>query len=109
MVLGRLLELSRRGRGLRADEVADAAGVALTDVMALEGGVAATVNAEVVVKLADTLQIPRAIVLHLAGLLPESSVKLEEAALRFAARSMPVDPISAGERDALDELLRAAT
>jgi len=107
IAFGTLVELWRRSRGWDAARLAEEAGVAPREVLEIERHPEAEPEPRAVHKLARVLDLPAAVLLELAGLGTLATPSLREEAVRFAARSAPVAPLSPEERDALESFLAA--
>lgn len=105
-VLGRLIEFSRRARGLSVERLADEADVDLGELVALEREEDVRATPRTVYKLAKLLGVSTGKLMVLAGLADAEDTTLKEAALRFAARSEPTAQLSKGEREALEEFVK---
>lgn len=101
---GRFVEFARRAQGLSVERLAEAAGVDLAEVLAVESRDAVP-RAEVVLRLAQVVQIPGERLLELAGLASPHQ-EVSEAAARFAVSARTTAPLSPSEREAFDELLK---
>jgi transcriptional regulator with XRE-family HTH domain len=102
----RLIELRRRERGLSLETLAAKADVDLAAVLAIEQDIDVVPEPRIVLQLAQVLDLPPQRLLQLSGLSQSQDASLEKAAVRFAARSQPVDELSAQEHDALNELVK---
>jgi len=103
---GRLVELRRRERGLTVESLASKADLELADLVAIEDCTTAVPEPRTVFKLAQALELPPRRLMQLSGLTESRDEGFAEAALRFAARSKPVDQLSKEEHDALAELVK---
>jgi transcriptional regulator with XRE-family HTH domain len=104
-VFGRLIEYARRARGLTVEALATSANVELAEVVAIETEVNVVPLPRTVYQLAQVLKLPAATLSELAGLAQPRKV-LSEAAVRFAARSEPMDKLSEDERVAFEEFVK---
>jgi transcriptional regulator with XRE-family HTH domain len=102
----RLVELRRRQQGLTVEALAAKADLELADLMGIEDGTAVTPEPRTVFKLAQALELPPQRLMQLSGLTESRDDGFAKAALRFAARSKPVDQLSKEEHDALAELVK---
>jgi transcriptional regulator with XRE-family HTH domain len=104
-VLGQLIEYTRRRLGLSLEELSRRANVALGELLAIERA-NATTTPRTLYQLAQYLELPFGKLQELAGLAEPRDERLNEAALRFAARSEPTAQLSAAEREAYEEFIK---
>jgi transcriptional regulator with XRE-family HTH domain len=105
-VFGQLIEYTRRRLGLSLEEFSGRANVALSELLAIERDNAAP-TPRALYQLARHLDLPFGKLQELAGLAEPRDERLNEAALRFAARSEPTAQLSASEREAYEEFIKA--
>lgn len=105
-VLGRLVELARRQKGLSMPELAKRADIDLAEAVAIETNATGGPQPRTLYGLAKALDLPAAGVMELAGLVQRRDNRLAVAAVRFAAKAEPTAKLSREERDALDEFVR---
>lgn len=103
--LGKLIELSRRDRGLSREDLARRADIDLAELLSIERGEIAHVEPYTVTKLAQALELPTSRLMELAGFSARRDRRLDEAAVHFAASSEPVDKLSVAEQQALQEFV----
>ena len=107
--LGKFIELSRRRMRLSVEELADKANVDLAELLAVEKAEDIVPEPRTVRQLARVLEIPAEPLLSLAGLLAAHSPGLTESAVRFAARSEPMDVLTKEEDEALNWFVKELT
>ncbi|MFT5042747.1 MAG: transcriptional regulator with XRE-family HTH domain [Hyphomicrobiaceae bacterium] len=105
-VFGRLVELLRRKRGWTVEKLSDESDVSLRQLVAIEEDEDYRPEPRTVYKLAEIFDLPVEGLSELSGLADRRGEGLEEAALRFAARSEPTSRLSTEESQALDELVK---
>lgn len=104
-VLGQLIEYTRRRMGLSLEDLSKRASVALGELLAIERDNAIP-TPRALYQLAQHLDLPFGKLQELAGLAEPRDERLNEAALRFAARSEPTAQLSAAEREAYEEFIK---
>lgn len=102
----RLLQLKRRERALTLEEFANEADLDLAEIVRLESDENYTPSILTVDRIADFFSLPKKPLMALAGLLRLKDVSFRQEALRFAARSEPVEKLSPEEHQALEEYVR---
>jgi hypothetical protein len=102
----RLIALRRRELGMSFEEVARRSGASLLEVFRAERDDEFDVEPRLVSQLAGALRLPEARMMQLAGLAEAKDPVLGEVAVRFAARSEPVERLSPEEHEALDEFVK---
>ena len=105
VAFGKLVELSRRQRGLNREQLAREADIDVAELLGIERGKTTTVEPRTVFKLAQVLRLPAPRLMELAGLAIRNDHRLDAAAVRFAACSEPVDKLSSDEQRALQEFV----
>ena len=100
--LGKFIELSRRQLRLSVEQLADKANVDLAELLAIEKAEDILPETRTVYQLAKVLRMRVEPLLELAGLVVTKSVGLTESAVRFAARSEPMDALTKEEEEALN-------
>jgi hypothetical protein len=106
LALAKLVELRRRQCRLSVEGLATQAEVNLEEVVSLEQGEGAGPSPRTVQRVAAVLKLPERPLLELAGLVEGKDHRLREAAVRFAARSEPVEDLRPEEREALKEYVK---
>lgn len=102
----RLVQLKRRERVLSLEEFAQRADVDLGEVVGIETDDRYVPSGLSVHRIAVFLKLPERPLMALAGLLSVKDAQFQDASLRFAARSAPIDELSNEERDALDAYVK---
>lgn len=105
-VFGHFIELARRKAGLSLEALAERADVDLSELVAVERDNASP-EPRTVFQLSNALDLPLRGLQELAGFFEVRSQRLNQAALRFAARSEPTAQLTPDEREALDEFVKA--
>jgi transcriptional regulator with XRE-family HTH domain len=103
--LALLIEWQRRKLRWTVEDLANRANVELEDVLAIEKG-GKTPEPRTLFNLANAIKLPPQKLMRLAGLETNRDPKLEAAAMRFAARSSPVEALTSEQAAALDEFVR---
>jgi len=102
----RLLQLARRERRLTLERLAEKADVDLAELLKIETDEAFTPSLRTVHQLAAFLDLPAKKLMVLAGLLRVKDPNLQQASVRFAARSEPIGSVSPEEHAALEEYVK---
>lgn len=102
----RLVQLKRRERALSVEEFAQRSDVDLGEVVGIETDDRYVPSGLSVHRIASFLKLPERPLMALAGLLSVKDAQFQDASLRFAARSAPIDELSNEERDALDAYVK---
>jgi transcriptional regulator with XRE-family HTH domain len=102
----RFLQLARRERKLSLEQFATKVDVDLVELLKIEKEEQYVPALRTVHQIAKFLNIPEQKLMALAGLLTAKDAKFQSAALRFAARSEPVEKLSQGEHAALEEYIK---
>ena len=97
----KLVVLARREINQTPDQIAAAASVGVSEVIALEHG--DDVAAETVTRIAGVLKINGDVLVELFGFSPVTDPMLVEAATAFVVQLEPVDPLLPRESQALDD------
>ena len=93
----RFVELARRERRLSLEQFAEKVDVDLVELLKIETEEHYKPAIRTVHKIAGFLKVPKQKVMALAGLLQVQDAQFQNAALRFAARSAPVEKLSKEE------------
>ncbi|MGD1102188.1 MAG: helix-turn-helix transcriptional regulator [Terriglobia bacterium] len=101
----RLLQLARRAKRLSVEEFAAKAGVELAELVKIESNEHIVPTPRTVYKIAQFLKLPEKKLMALSGLVQLKDSQFSEAAVRFAARSEPVQKLTAQEHKALEEFV----
>ncbi len=104
---GSLINFQRRRREWTIEQLATQAQIDLDEAVSIEEDPAYRPEPRSVYQLAKVLALPIKKLLVLSGNAELSSVKLETAAVRFAARSRAVEKLSDAETAALNEFIAA--
>lgn len=102
VAFGRFVSLMRRDRGLTVERLADEADVDVAELVSVEEDTRYKPEVRTVYQLANFFGVPRATLLQVAGLTLPKDSRIVEEAVRFAARSEPVEALSPEERAALE-------
>lgn len=102
----RLLQLARRERRLSLEKLAERADVDLAELVKIETDETFTPGLRTVSQLASALELPAKKLMVLAGLLQVKDPSLQQASVRFAARSEPIGNVSPEEHAALEEYVK---
>jgi HTH-type transcriptional regulator, competence development regulator len=106
LAFGRLINLQRRHEQMSLEALAEKADVALDDLINIERCEEVRLEPHTVHKIGIALNLPMPKLLQLSGLLDTEDREFREAALRFAARSEPVEKLSREEDQALSEFVQ---
>jgi len=102
----RLLQLARRERRLTLEALAEKADVDLAELVKIETDESFKPTPRTVHQLAAFLKLPAKKLMVLAGLLKVKDFGLQQASVRFAARSEPVEDLSPEEHAAFEEYVK---
>lgn len=102
----RLLQLARRERRLTLEKLAEKADVDLAVPVKIETDETFEPDLRTVHQSASALDLPVKKLMVLAGLLHVKDVGLQQASVRFAARSEPIGNVSPEEHAALEEYVK---
>ena len=103
---GKLVNLWRRKKGLRIDELAEKAKIDVTELFEIERNLHYTPEPRTVYQLAKTFGLSQEKMLELSGNLTVRDSSLGQEAVRFAARSESVEKLSRDEHRALEEFVK---
>jgi HTH-type transcriptional regulator, competence development regulator len=106
LAFGRLINLWRRKKGLRIDEMAEKARVEIAELYEIERDIHYTPEPRTVYQLAKTCGFSQQKMLELSGNLTVRDSSLGQEAVRFAARSESVEKLSKDEQRALEEFVK---
>ncbi|HUE13702.1 MAG TPA: helix-turn-helix transcriptional regulator [Planctomycetaceae bacterium] len=104
--LAQLVEWQRRKLRLSVEQLATQANVEIEEILLIEKG-KGSVEPRTVVNLSNTLKLPTKKLMQLAGLVSPRDPGLERAAVRFAARSAPIDALTPEQSAALEEFVKS--
>ena len=102
IAFGRFVRLMRRHRQLSLEKLAEDARVEITELVEIEEDARHRPDPRTVYQLAHHFQVPTPRLMQLAGLSERKDSQLVEHAIRFAARSEPVEKLNDVERAALE-------
>jgi transcriptional regulator with XRE-family HTH domain len=105
VVFARFVELMRRKRGLTAEQLADACGIDVADVINIEDEALTAIGPRTIYQLANWFGVSVSKLMQLAGLKQVEDPTLTQQGLRFAARSKSMASLTKEEREALDEFV----
>jgi transcriptional regulator with XRE-family HTH domain len=103
---GRLINLWRRKKGLRMDQLADRARIDMGELVAIEHDIYYTPEPRTVYQLAKILGLSIKRMLQLSGNAIVRDSTLGQEAVRFAARSESVEKLTKDEHRALEEFVK---
>lgn len=106
VAFAQLIELSRRKRRLTVEQLAEQADIDVSQLIEIEEGECVSAEPRTVFKLAQVLNFPNDRLMELSGLHKTRDRRLTEATVRFAARSEPVNILSAEEEEVLQEYVK---
>ena len=107
--LGKFIELSRRRMRLSVEQLADKANIDLAELLAIEKAEDVRPEPRTVYQLAHVLRVRVEPLLELAGLVVTRTTGLTESAVRFAARSEPMEALTKDEEEALNWFVKELT
>lgn len=102
IAFGRFVRLMRRHRQLSLEKLAEDARVEITELVEIEEDARHRPDPRTVYQLAQHFQVPTPRLMQLAGLSERKDSQLVEQAIRFAARSEPVEKLNDVELAALE-------
>jgi transcriptional regulator with XRE-family HTH domain len=102
----KLIELRRREQRLSVEQLAERAEVDVADLLSIELDKVDVPELRTIAKLAKALKLPAQKLVELSGLATPKNARFAEAVVRFAAKSEPVDKLSRGEHEALEEFVK---
>jgi transcriptional regulator with XRE-family HTH domain len=102
----RFIQLARRERRLSLEQFAEKVDVDLVELFKIETEEHHKPAIRTVHQIAGFLQIPEKKLLALAGLLQVKDAQFQTAALKFAARSAPVEKLTRKEHSDLEEIVK---
>ncbi len=104
--LSKMVELRRRERRLTIEQLAKEADVDVEEILAIESGEYHEIEPRTVFQLARVLKVPGQKLLVLSGLVEAKDEALNQAIVRFAARSQSIEELTQEEHEALKDLVR---
>lgn len=102
----KLINLQRRAHKLSMEALAEQADIDLVELYSIEHEGEFHPEPRTVFRLAETLKLPQDKLFQLSGLTVAANSRFREEAIRFAARSEPVDSLSQEEHEALCEFVK---
>jgi transcriptional regulator with XRE-family HTH domain len=102
----RFVQLARRERRLSLEQFAEKVYVDLVELLKIETEEHYTPAIRTVHKIAAFLKVPEQKLMALAGLLQVKDAQFQNAALKFAARSAPIEKLSKEEHSDLEEIVK---
>mgnify|MGYP001171470693 CR=1 FL=1 len=105
VVFARFVELMRRKRGLTVEQLADACGIEVADLINIEDEDLTGLGPRTVYQLANWFEVSVSKLMQLAGLRDVEDATLAQQGLRFAARSNSMASLTTEEREALEEFV----
>lgn len=102
IAFGRFVRLMRRHKQLTLEKLAEDARVEITELVEIEEDARHVPDPRTVYQLAQQFHVPTPKLMQLAGLSRPKDSRLSEEAIRFAARSEPVEELDDAERAALE-------
>ncbi|HEY6242587.1 MAG TPA: helix-turn-helix transcriptional regulator [Pyrinomonadaceae bacterium] len=106
LAFGRLINLWRRKKKLRMDELAEKADIDMGELVAIEHDIHYTPEPRTVYQLAKMVGLSVESMLQLSGNSVVRDSMLGHEAVRFAARSESVEKLSKDEQRALEEFVK---
>jgi len=102
----KFINLQRRARQLTMEALAEEADIDLLELYSIEHEPEFHPEPRTVFQLAETLKLPQDKLFQLSGLTVATNSRFREEAIRFAARSEPLDSLSPVEYEALCEFVK---
>ena len=102
----RLLELARREHRMSLEQFAETLDIELAELIGIQNDEHYRPTAPTVNKLAHFLNVPEQKLFVLAGLVRAEDERFQAEALLFAARSQPVQKLTAEEHEALEQYVK---
>jgi HTH-type transcriptional regulator, competence development regulator len=106
LAFGKLINLSRRKKGLRIDELAGRAKVDIVEIVEIEKNPSFIPEVRTVFQLAQVLGLSNERLLQLSGNTDVRDSSLGQEAVRFAALSESVEKLNKDEQRALEEFVK---
>ena len=104
--LSKLIELRRRERRLTIEQLAEQADVDVEEILDIESGGHGEMEPRTIFQLACALKLPGQKLLVLSRLAEARDEALNQAVVRFAARSKSIGDLTGEEHEALDDLVQ---
>lgn len=106
LAFAKFVQLSRRNLRLTVEALAQRADVGVVDIVSIEEGCDHPPEPRSIYKLASVLKVSQARLMELSGLAEPRDPKLQNAAVKFAAQSEPMEKLSKEEAAALEEMVK---
>lgn len=104
--LSKVIELRRRERRLSIEQLAKQADVDIEDMVDIESGACVDIEPRTLFQLSQVLKLPGQKLLVLSGLVESNDEALNQAIVRFAARSKNIRDLTKEEHEALEDFVR---
>ncbi|MBK8908913.1 MAG: helix-turn-helix transcriptional regulator [Rhodospirillales bacterium] len=105
IAFGRFVRLMRRKKELSVEELAATADVDLGELVSIEDDAHHKPEPRTVYQLARAFDVPNTKLSQLAGLAIAKDVRFKQEAMRFAARSEPIEKLTPEENAALESFI----
>ena len=105
VAFSRFVELMRRKRGMTVEQLADACGVEVAEIVSIEDEVLTGLGPRTVFQIANCFKVSDVKLMQVAGLMHAQNSSIAEKSLRFAARSNSMASLSKEEREALEQFV----
>jgi transcriptional regulator with XRE-family HTH domain len=102
IAFGKFVNLMRRRRGLSVEQLAEEADLEASEILVIEDDVHYVPEPRTVFRLAQTFHVSQQRLMQLAGLAVVNDAGLRQEAVRFAARSEPLQKLTPEESAALE-------
>ncbi len=102
IAFGRFIRLMRRNRRLTLEKLAEDADVEINELVEIEDDSRHKPEPRTVFQLAKFFAVPTSKLMQLSGLSTPRDARLVHEAIRFAARSEPLEELNSSERAALE-------
>ena len=106
LAFGRLVNLWRRKKGLRMDQLAEKARIDLAELIEIENNIDFIPEPRTVYQLAQILGLSKEMLLQLSGNTLKRDATLGQKAVKFAALSESVEKLNKDEQRALEEFVK---
>jgi transcriptional regulator with XRE-family HTH domain len=106
LAFGKLVNLCRRKRGLRMDQLAEKARIDLAELVEIENNIDFIPEPRTVYQLSQVLNLSSEMLLQLSGNTVERDRALGQKAVKFAALSGSVEKLNKDEQRALEEFVK---
>ncbi|SIO58447.1 hypothetical protein SAMN05444166_5682 [Singulisphaera sp. GP187] len=106
LAFARLIRLQRRNLRLTTVQLAEKADIDLDELVSIETGDDFVPEPRTISQLGKALRLPEQRLMQLSGLTEARDEQFNQAAVRFAASSEPLEKLSSEERKALEEFVR---